>query len=300
MSVNKCSKCKRRESVFYRYLSRESLCGRCLIDRVRRVVKKNLSLGGGVKPGCTIVVPINPLGIIDSVVALKIVLEVESRYNSKTIAVAPSLFIDEGAMRIIAGFFTELEAYLIDSRSFKLESIIEAHHFLTGLFLKASRVLGASVLINPLCFEKNAIMPITSFLHARPEGFGDCTLSLDAAGVSIVNVFRGVSCQETTFIAYEVLGVGNKPELLTLESRIMSSVLDDIDETAISIVLDLIAEHNTESLYTLYKNEEILNRYYSWRKCKWCYGYSVNDELCYWCRKVLRDREPEVHLKRIL
>ncbi len=291
---HKCDKCGRKDAVFYRFLSGEKLCFSCLMDRVYRIVKRNMSLSGVLKPQSRIAVAIAPPSLLEGLVCLRIVKSVERKYRGSIVALIADHPSAECVLNLPGRDLEGIDVFrvIVEPRvNIGGLGMIEAHRFMRGVMLHAARDSGADVLMIPACFEKLVVMSIASFLEGSIEGIGECVLVpvTQDHDISVVNVMRGVSCQELAFISLRLYGEG------VFDLNVEKPKLTPEENVAFKILESCLEEGSTETLYSIGKTWEKLRGRNLTRTCEWC-GEPSENAYCRWCGKILGNSKPRVSL----
>ncbi len=291
---HRCDKCRRRDAVFYRFLSGEKLCFSCLMDRVYRVVKRNMSLSGVLKPQSRIAVALAPPFLLEGLVCLRIVKSVERKYRGSIVALVLDNLLAERVLNVLERELESIDVFriIVEPRlNIRSLGMIEAHRFMRGVMLRAARDSEADVLLVPACFEKLAVMSIASFLEGSIEGIGECVLvpAIHDHDIGVVNVLRGVSCQEISFMCLKFYGES------VFDFDIEDPKLTPEESVAFKILESCVEEGNIETLYSIGKTWEKLRGRNLTRTCEWC-GEPSENTYCRWCGKILGNSKPRVSL----
>jgi hypothetical protein len=90
-----CTRCSRRQAVYFRRHSGERLCLGCLYRSIVKEIKRAFSTVGSVGPGLRVGVLVSETLVLESALLLKVLGEVEERYSGLAIAVTCGDVLEE-------------------------------------------------------------------------------------------------------------------------------------------------------------------------------------------------------------
>ncbi len=298
MESIKCQKCGRREAVFMRPFSGEKLCKRCLEEVIFKRIKRNLSKTGLLSPKSTIGLVVYPFFVSESLLAYRYLVEIEKKYESKI----NLIFFEDYDVEEIRKAFSIVEQpkdWIVVKGwkrlfSSKIEySTLHYYRGLRGAALRAAEREGIDVLVSPACHEYLVFLEISSLLQAREDGLGESSRGLNLSrNIGWVNVFHGVSCTETAFLAYTL----DRDFYLWSQANTKEFRWNVYDRYAWRILSDSIGFGSSEMVFSPIKSSLWLKFYSSTpRNCRWC-GFPLADkDVCSCCREL---RENSIEWKK--
>ncbi len=276
-----CNVCKRRQAVYYRRLSGDLLCSRCLERQMYRTVKKTLSRSRTLKPKQQVLLWLSPADPWGSAALAMILPEIEASQASRVVVASTDAIdirgLDDLEINIVS---RGREVY---RQTVDINTCIRVDRALAGMIAED---LGVSVIILPYTRDTLTMAAVDAVTRG-PWAVSEAAEKLEATGRVYVSGMAGVEAEAAA--AYSFLN-SLKPRT---EVRC---------HTPVKGIVYSIAPGRPELVYSSSKTTQLFldaardMLESNMMQCRVCGGYTTNKEsICNVCRRLTGGREHAGH-----
>lgn len=273
-SSEPCSVCKRRPAVYYRRLSGDKLCSRCLERQLSRTVKRTLSKSKALKPKQRVLLWLSPVDPWGSATLARILPVIEEAQASETIIAGTSAISIRGLNLKLERSPIDVEAYGHDP---DINTCIRVDRSLARV---TAEKLNVNTVILPYTRDTLTIAAVDAVTRG-PWAVSEAAEKLEAGRVVFVSGMAGIEAEAAA--AYSFL---NRMEPIV---RVRCAM--PVKRVVYSIALgrpELLYSSTRTSQLFLDAARGMLGS--SMSQCRICGGYaSDRGSLCHVCRRLPLD-----------
>ena len=270
-TVSICSVCKRRPAVYYRRLSGDKLCTRCLERQLSRTIKRVLSKSKALKPKQRILLWLSPADPWGSVTLARILPAIEEAQASETIIAGTSAITIRGLSLKTERPPIDVEAYGHDP---DINTCIRVDR---GLSRVIAEELGINTVILPYTRDTLTMAAVDAVTRG-PWAVSEAAEKLEAGGITFVSGMAGIEAEAAAAYSF----------LYRIEPTVRVRCT-----TPVKRIVYSIAPGRPELLYSSTRTSQLFLDAArgmlgsSITQCRICGGYTSNSEgICHVCRRL--------------
>ncbi|AFH42985.1 hypothetical protein FFONT_0997 [Fervidicoccus fontis Kam940] len=284
----KCTKCGKKEAIFKVPYTNYFLCADCYSTYFYKRLKRNLSRSNVLSYGGKLSVFVPRSFTAEGLVLIKILRQIERKYNNKLTVIFESSPIVRKSLSVLGKLpsevFYSLEIVDNEEKDISHEGMLGRLRVVRGMLSLLDKNITGNAIVLPLCQDVLILLELSSILGSIVEGINEGVLVISSSnGTNFINAFSGISCYETSFMAYY-----NFPEIYEFQIRNLNYEKNIYEKYTERILTDASRMQSGEVIFSVNKSLSWLykERGSMLKKCKYCGGTS-SSEVCRFCKTYL-------------